>query len=130
LNDMECCKELWASVINVKRTFEITIELEINRRLMYKAEEMGDMKAAAQFEKNRILLLKLLPEEEDTSAELFEGHIIEAVFDPSLLGAPEVDMREILEMVNAKRKVKINIDMFATDITHEDVTDANETTSL
>lgn len=128
--DLACSQELFATTININRNFEINLQLEINRNLMRKAEEMGDLKAAAQFEKNRALLLKLLPEEEDKTADLFEGHIIEAVFDPTLLGAPEIDMREVLEMINAKRKVKINIDMFATDIPHEDINDANEETPL
>lgn len=128
--DLACSQELFATTININRNFEINLQLEINRNLMRKAEELGDLKAAAQFEKNRALLLKLLPEEEDTTAELFEGHIIEAVFDPTLLGAPEIDMREVLKMINEKRKVKINIDMFATDIPHEDVNNADETTTL
>jgi len=59
--------------------------------------------------KNRVLLLSLLPDKEDSSSELFEGHSIEAVFDPTLLGAPAVDMQEVLKAVNEKRDKKINI---------------------
>jgi hypothetical protein len=128
--DLDCAQELWNTVINVKRNLELSIELEINRALRRNCVEVGDLKTAATFSKEINSLMKLMPEEEDTTADLFEGHIIEAVFDPTLLGAPEIDMREILEMINAKRKAKINIDMFATDISHEDVTNANETTPL
>lgn len=128
--DMSCSRELFNATLNVNKIFEINLQLQINRNLMRKAEEIGDLKAAAAFEKNRAMMLKLLPEEEDRSAEHFEGHLIEAVFDPRLIGAPEVDMKELLEMINSKRKVKINIDSFATDITHEDVNDADQTATL
>ncbi len=121
--DVRCARELFPSMININKVFELNLELQINRNLMRKAEEIGDLKAAAAFEKNRVMLLKELPEQEDTSAELFEGHTIEAVFDPRLLGAPDVDMKELLRVINDKRKVKINIDSFAVDIPHEDLSD-------
>ena len=57
-------------------------------------------------------MLKELPDEEENPAELFEGHQIEAVFDPTLLGAPAVDMKEVLKAINEKRDKKIQIDMF------------------
>lgn len=121
--DIRCSRELFNTTINVNKVFEINLQLQINRNMQRKAEELGDMKAAAAFEKNRVMLLKLLPEEEDTSAEMFEGHMIEAVFDPRLIGAADVDMKEILQLINDKRKVKINIDSFVVDILHEDLKD-------
>jgi hypothetical protein len=120
--DMSCAKELAPSFINVSKRFELTLQLQINRNMLRKCEELGDMKAYAAIEKNRALLLKQLPDDDDNPAEFFEGHMIEAVFDPRLLGAPEVDMKELLRVINEKRDKKIKIDMF-DELQFEDVTD-------
>lgn len=128
--DMSCAREIFNTVLNINREFEVKLQLQINRNLIRKAEELGDMKAAAAFEKNRALLLKLLPEVEDNPADLFESHKLEAVFDPRLLGAPDVDMKAVLEMINAKRKVKIDFEKFIVDIPHEEVDPNEETTPL
>ncbi len=119
--DLSCAKEIFTTVINIDRQFEINLQLQINRSLQRKAEEIGDLKAAAAFEKNRVMLLKLLPEQEESPADMFEGHEIEAVFDPKLLGAPDVDMKEILELINQKRKVKIDLEKVVTDIPFEEM---------
>lgn len=119
--DLSCSKEIFNTVVNINRQFEINLQLQINRSLQRKAEEIGDLKAAAAFEKNRALLLKLLPEQEESPADMFEGHEIEVVFDPKLLGAPDVDMKEILELINQKRKVKIDLDKVVTDIPFEEL---------
>lgn len=128
--DLSCTRELFNTVCNINKRFEINLQLQINRKLLRKAEELNDLKAYAQLEKNRALLLKLLPEEEDTPAEHFEGHDIEAVFDPKLLGAPDIDIADILKVINEKRKVKIDIDAFITDIPHEDISTDEETAPL
>lgn len=109
--DMNASKEVFSSVVSLNRLFEINLALQLNKKYMAKAEELGDMKALAAFEKNRKDLLKLLPEVDDR-AEFFEGHIYEMVFDPKLLGAPKVDMKELLTAINAKRAKPINLDMF------------------
>lgn len=127
--DMSSSREIFASVVNINKRFEINLQLQINRNMQRKAEELGDFKALAALEKNRALLLKLLPDEEENPAEFFEGHIFEAVFDPRLLGAPDIDMKEVLKAVNEKRNKKINIDLF-DDIPFEDVTDDADETSL
>ncbi len=110
--DLNCTRELFNFTLNVNKIFEINIQLQINRNMQRKAEELNDMKAVAAFEKNRALLLKLLPDAEETPAELFEGHQFEVTFDPTLLGAPLINMKEVIELINEKRKVKINTDMF------------------
>jgi hypothetical protein len=125
--DMSCTREIFTTVLSINKRFEIKIQLEINRNMMRKAEEMNDYRAAAQLEKNRALLLKLVPDEEETPGEFFEGHEIDAVFDPRLLGAPDVNMKELLNMINEKRKVKINSDLIS-DIDFENVpTNAKDT---
>lgn len=129
-DDMKCSKELFFKLMDVDKLFELKLELQLNRTLINKCIENGDMDGAAKFEKNRISLLKELPEPEDIAGDMFEGHIIEAVFDPRLLGNPDVDVKEILQLINDKRKVKLNIDQFTTDIPFEDVPNAEETTSL
>lgn len=110
--DMNAAKEIFPSVININKRFELHLSLQLNQIRQMKAEAMGDMKALAAFEKNRALLLKEIPDEEENPGEMFDGHTIEAVFDPALLGAPAVDMKEVLKAVNEKRDKKIKIDMF------------------
>lgn len=127
--DLRCSREIFTSIINVNKEFEIKLQLDINRNLQRKAEELGDFKAVAQFEKNRALLLKLLPDLDESPADMFEGHLFEAVFDPRLLGAPEVDMKEVLQVINEKRNKKIDIDLFE-DIPFEDQTDGNDPDTL
>jgi hypothetical protein len=118
--DMNGTREVFNSVININKQFEINLQLQINRKLLRKAEELGDMKACAAFEKNRALLIKQLPEENEMLGELFEGHIYEMTFDPSLLGAPPVNMKELLQKINAKRNKAIKTDMFE-EIEYKDV---------
>lgn len=110
--DLSCTRELFNFVLNVNKQFEINLQLQINRNMLRKAEELNDMKAVAALEKNRALLLKLLPDREDNPAELFEGHTYEFTFDPTLLGGPKINMKEVLDLINEKRQVKINTDMF------------------
>lgn len=110
--DMNASKEVFSSVVSLNRLFEINLALQLNKKYTAKAEEMSDMKALAAFEKNRKDMLKLLPENPENPAEFFEGHTYEMVFDPRLLGAPKVDMKELLAAINAKRAKPINLDMF------------------
>lgn len=110
--DMKCSREVFNSVANINKQFEVNLQLQINRKLMRKAEELGDMKACAAFEKNRSMLLKLLPDADENLGEFFEGHTYEMTFDPELLGAPPVDMKKVLQAINAKRNKHINTDMF------------------
>jgi hypothetical protein len=123
--DINATKEIFPSFININKRFEIIVEKQILTDARRKCLELGDHKNAAAYSKVIHSLLSLLGDEEDSAGELFEGHSIEATFDPRLLGAPEIDIREVLETINAKRSVKINIDLFdhlgATDIDHEDI---------
>lgn len=119
--DINATKEIFSTVININKQFELNLALQLNTKYKAKAEEMGDMKALAMFEKNRKDLLKLLPEEDDAPADLFEGHTMEMVFDPTLLGAPvKVNMKELLAAINAKRNKAIKLDMFE-ELDHEDI---------
>lgn len=119
--DVNATKEIFSSVVNVNKLFELNLALQLNTKYKAKAEEMGDMKSLAQFEKNRKDLLKLLPDAEENGSEIFEGHTYEMVFDPSMLGAPsKIDMKELLAAINAKRGKKINLDMFP-ELDHEDI---------
>lgn len=110
--DFNCVQEIYPSVVTINKTFELQIELESAKEMKRKAMAAFDFKAAAAFQRNIIELKKLIPEKENTPGEFFEGHTIEAVFDPRLLGAPAVDMNEVLKALNAKRKIPIKIDMF------------------
>src|SRR6185437_15077466 len=111
--DIKAAKEVFTDVIDFDKLFDLNLSLQLNTKYKAKAEEMGDLKALAMFEKNRNELRKQLPDKDDTDVDLFKGHIYEMVFDPSLLGAPtKVDMKEILTAINAKRGKAIKLDMF------------------
>jgi hypothetical protein len=122
-DDLKCAKEIFSSVININKQFELSLQLQINKKLMIKAECVNDFKALAAFEKNRIQLLAMVEVAEENPADLFEGHNIEAVFDPSLIGAASVDLPELMRVINEKRKIKINPALFEhlvyTDIPNE-----------
>lgn len=111
--DIRNSAELFTSVVHFKKQFELNNEIEICKAARAKALELLDFKSVAALSRNIKDLIALQPDEEDSSAEMFEGHKMEAVFDPALLGAPTViNMKEVLDAINKKRAVKINIDMF------------------
>jgi len=118
--DLNSTRELFASTININKVFELTLQLQINRNMLRKADEISDMKSYAALEKNRIAMIALLPDVEQPDGGMFEGHEIEAVFDPELIGADNIDMKKVIEEINQKRKVKIKSHLF-TDIPHEPV---------
>lgn len=122
--DINHTREIFNSIINVHKQFEIKLQLQVNRKMLRKAEELQDMKAYAQLEKNRALLIKLLPDEPENPAEFFEGHTYEMTFDPRLIGAPAVDMKKVLQAVNAKRNKHIKTDMF-DELESEDIPDGD-----
>lgn len=123
--DIRCTRELFNSVININRQFELNNELQIAKKARAKAMEVLDHKAAAAYGKLIRDILALLPEDDSIPGLDFEGHSIEAIFNPKLLGAPDVDMKEVLKSINAKRKVPINTDMF--DFLEEIPTDEKTT---
>jgi hypothetical protein len=110
--DMKHTREIFPSAINLNKKFELVVELQVLKKARIKCEEMGDMKTAVQYSKVINEVHKQLEFEEESLGDLFEGHTIEAVHDPSLLGAPPVNMKELLSAINAKRNKKIKIDMF------------------
>ena len=126
--DVNATKEIFSTVISINRQFELNLALQLNTKYKAKAEEMGDLKALAMFEKNRKDLIKLLPEADDMPGDLFEGHVNELMFDPSLLGAPvNITMKDMIELaatINAKRNKKINLDLFE-ELDHEDLPDGS-----
>ena len=110
--DLRCTAELFTSAININKQYEINLLLEIAKMAQAKCHEIFDFKGGAMYARVIKDLIAMLPDEELHPGEDFEGHEIEAVFNPLLLGAPAVDMKEVLKAINEKRKVKIKIDMF------------------
>ena len=123
--DKAAAQEIFVTVLSINKRFEQKIELESAKNLKRKCEALGDMKAAAAFQKNIIALQDRIQEPEEDLSQLYEGHTIEAVFDPTLLGRPAVDLKEVLAAINAKRDVPINLEAFIEDIPHEEVTDGS-----
>lgn len=127
-DDIRCTRELFNSVININRQFELNNELQIAKKARAKALEVLDHKSAAAYGKLIRDILALLPEQDDSPGINFEGHFIEAIFNPELLGAPKVDMMEVLKAINAKRKAPIKTDMF--DFLDSESLSNEETTPL
>lgn len=119
--DMNCARELFTAVININKRFELQIELQSAKDMKRKCVEICDFKTAGAIQKNMVAIIAMLPDEQDNPAELFEGHDIEAVFNPKLLGAPDVNIKEVLAAINAKRKVVIKTDLFE-NIPYEETT--------
>ena len=108
-DDLKCTKELFSSVININKSFELHIELESLRILYRKCLSINDFKNAVATKKVINSILKQVESFEDIPGELFEGHTIEAIFDPVLLGAPEIsdeDYKKLLADIQTKRGVK------------------------
>lgn len=110
--DANATSEIFSTIITINKKFELQLELESAKDMKRKCIALNDFKTAALIQKNIIAIIDQLPEEVDDAAAKFEGHFIEAVFDPRLLGAPEINMTEVLNALNAKRKVKIKTDLF------------------
>ena len=111
-DDLKCTREIFSSVININKKFEIDLQLQVNRRMLRKAEEICDFKAYAALEKNRTHMLSMIEDIDPDEADMFIGHTYEPVFDPSLIDADPVDMKEVLEIINKGRKVKIKTELF------------------
>ena len=125
--DISATREIFNSVINVNKLFELNLALQINQNYLRKCEEAGDFKNLVKFEKNRLDMIKELQDVEDNRGELFEGHTFEMTFDPTLLGAPAIskeNMKELLAAINLKREKKIKIDMF-DELEFKDVPDGS-----
>lgn len=119
--DLADAKELYGFLFSINKVFELKLQLDINRLLINKAKEANDLRAAAAFEKNRIEMLKLVPELVDTPGQYFESHINEIMFDPGLIGAPDIDIRQVLIEINKRHGAAIDLDAIpeAEVITHE-----------
>lgn len=125
--DINCSRKVFNSVISIDKNFEIKMELQSARDMKRKCVELCDFKSAAAIQRNIISLMAMLPDVEEDTGSDFTGHEIEATYDPQLLGAPSVDMKEVLTAINAKRKVKIKTELFES-LNFDD--DDGEKTSL
>lgn len=122
-DDLNATKEIFSSFININKRFELKIELDIARDARRKCLAINDMKNVAAITKNIIAILSMIEDVEEFDKEAFEAHTIVAQFNPELLGAEPVDMKELLKEINAKRSAKIKIE----DLPFEDLKDGEST---
>jgi hypothetical protein len=118
--DLDDTRELFTTLLNINKAFELKVELESAKSLKRLCVAKGDLPSAAKFSKNIIQILALINQEETMPEGVFEGHAIEAVFDPKLIGAPEISeeqMKALLQKINLKRNKQISIE----DIGFEEV---------
>lgn len=91
-------KELYNIIFDVNKAWEIHVQLELNKIQMQKANARGDQKAYALLERNRIKLLDLIPEKEESTNDDFVGHLIEPQFNPALLGIDPIPEKELKKL--------------------------------
>ena len=111
-HDLKCAQELFNYTLRIDKSFELKMELEAARKMRIKCEEIGDFRTAAAVQKNIIAILHEIEDDPDSQAELFEGINIEPVFNPALLGVPEISkeqMKDLLSSINAKRNKKLSL---------------------
>lgn len=116
--DMACTKELFGTMFNFNKAFELRLQLDLNRVMMAKADEAGDLKSWGVLEKNRISLLAQV-KEIDEQENWFEAHENVIEFNPELLGSAPVDINQVLEYINEKRKTKIRTELFDEALTDD-----------
>lgn len=120
--DMRCMREIYTVVENPNKRYELMMMLHVNKKLMIKCEEKGELLTVALLEKNRIKILEQLVVEDENPAEDFKGHTYQPLFEPGLISDEVVDMKEVMKIINEKRNVKLDISKIsATDIPYEDL---------
>jgi hypothetical protein len=113
--DIKDTRELFSEVIQIDKLFELKVELESCREMKRKCIKIGDIDTANKVQKNINSILSMIEHVEPVNAELFEGHVIEPVFDPSLIGAPSISkeaLNDLMHRIAEKRGKKFD----ATDI--------------
>ena len=128
-NIINATKEIYETSFSINKLFELKVELESAKKFRATCIAAKDYKTAGYMYKVILDLLGMIePMEKET--ESFEGHIIEAVFDPTLLTggkAINIDMTALLNKINAKRKSKIKIEKFIEEIPYTEVNENNKT---
>lgn len=103
--DLKDAKEVFNTVFYINKVFELKLTLDRNWVMMQKAADVNDLKSYAQLEKNRQKLLEMIPQVDASLGDLFVPHTFVLKFDPSLIGAPAIDMDAIHEYIkNRKQK--------------------------
>lgn len=112
IQDLSDAKELYGFLFNINKMFELKVQLDINRLMMEKAKASNDLKGYAALEKNRIEMMKIIPEIEDAPGEYFTPHINKIVFDPALIGAPkDIDMKALLDEINKRHNKALDTEL-------------------
>ncbi len=124
--DLACTKELFSVIFNFNKAFELRLQLDLNREMLNRATESKDFVAYGILEKNRVKLISMLPEQQQEE-NWFEPHENIIEFNPELIGAEEVDMKQVLAYINEKRKIKIKTELFDEA---ETVNDGSSTPAL
>lgn len=97
-------KDLFSTTFNINKIFEIKVQLELNRIEQQKASVRGDSQSFARLEKNRVEMMKLIPDVEDDNHEDFEGHVIIPMFDPALLGIDPINKHDLVKLLEDIQK--------------------------
>jgi hypothetical protein len=102
--DVRDAKEIYTEIFDINKAWELKLALDMNLKMLQKANASGDLKAYAALEKNRAKLLELVETKDENPAEDFAGHTNLILFDPVLIGAAPVDIKAVNDYINQKRK--------------------------
>jgi hypothetical protein len=102
--DIRDAKQIYSEVFDINKSWELKLALDMNLKMLQKANTANDLKAYAALEKNRAKLLELVENKEDNPAEDFEGHTNIILFDPALIGAEKIDMKTVTDYIQSKRQ--------------------------
>lgn len=106
--DIACTREIWSDTLSLNKLFEIKVSIERCKRLLRKAEDQNDMKAYAWIDKNLQRYLSMLPDQDTQLPQDFYIPELEPVYDPALLGARKIDLKELEHTINEMRSKKAN----------------------
>lgn len=120
--DIKCTREVFGSVVSIKKQLGLQTQYQIMLKAQSRALALDNMTSFASISKVIHGILKDIEDEEENPASEFHGHVFEPVFDPALLNSgEEVNMKEVLDAINAKRKVKLKMNEIATAIPYEEI---------
>lgn len=98
--DLKNAKELFANTMQFNKQFEIMMDMKVLDMLKQKAIAVNNLDAFSKLQKQKTELLKLMPDEQDTSMADFEPIKIVYADNPELLGRSRIPIARIEALVN------------------------------
>lgn len=122
VQDLRCSKEIFSTTLKIHKRFEIKLQIDRLKVEQQKCLEFGKPVDFAAISKVILEYLKMLPDEEPDDAELFKGHTNIIDFNPAILGAEKIPMKDINELLaEIQTKFSFRDNVIAFDIEEAEV---------